>query len=94
MPGHAISQRHENLRAACGPRQEERGLKFAPKRFFILAGNLIYDVSGTTLTWNGGHMPGKPFPTLSNSGPTKIHNNVFIAERDNLGCQIQGGVRE
>ena len=33
--------RQERLRAACGARQEERGLKPIPKTRLILAGNLI-----------------------------------------------------
>jgi|EP01049_Picozoa_sp_SAG25_P009408 hypothetical protein len=49
-----------------------------------VSGNLVYNVTGASVIWNGGHMPGNPFPSADNSGTTKIVNNVLISDRENL----------
>ena len=48
-----------------------------------VSGNLVHNVTGASVVWNGGHMSGHPFPTADNSGTTKILNNVLISDRDN-----------
>ena len=61
-----------------------------------VSGNLVYNVTGASLIWNGGHTPGYPFPSADNSGTTVITNNVLISDRENLyyHCMMAGGQTE
>jgi hypothetical protein len=46
--------------------------------------NLVYDVTASALNWNvNPGVPALPFPYPAGAEPTRILNNVFIANRDN-----------
>lgn len=49
----------------------------------VVARNLVYDVAGSALVWNGVMAPVDAWPTANNSGATVVENNVFVADRDN-----------
>lgn len=54
--------------------------------------NLVYGVTATPLLWNGGPMPGKPVPSPNSSGVTRVHNNVFVADRDSAYYRRRAGL--
>ena len=46
--------------------------------------NLVYDVSAETVNWNvNPGVPALPYPWPEGAAPTRLVNNVLIAERDN-----------